>query len=111
MANFYAEDELSSLLSIWQGRKIIFEILTRCGVFSSPFATDRAMLEYNCGAHAIGVELYNDCMSTSPKLTAMMLEEQGNYDNYRSAEQQRDNDKRDADELSLDFTRTNGLGD
>jgi hypothetical protein len=114
MSTFYSSDELRHLLSQWQGRKIVFELINRCGVFASPFAQERTLLEYNCGAHAVGVELFNDCMSVSPKLTAMMLEEQGNYDNDKRADEQRRLDTRtdlgDDDGDFLPFDRNNGLG-
>lgn len=79
-------DELKYMLSLPQGRKVIWGMLSLAGLFRQPFVTgDRDITALNCGSLNIGLILYADCMTVSPELTAMMTREQGNYDNVRSS--------------------------
>ena len=80
--NHIDADALKYILSLPQGRKVIWDIFAISGLYQQPFVSgDPETTAMNCGRLNNGLILYKDCMSVSPELTAMMLKEQGTYDN------------------------------
>lgn len=76
---------LAYILSLPQGRKVLWDIFAVTGLYHQPLVPgDPETTAMNCGRLNNGLILYKDCMTVSPELTAMMLKEQGNYDNGNS---------------------------
>ena len=75
-------DALKYVLSIPQGRKVIWDLLGIAGLYRQPrVAGDTEGTAFNCGGLNVGLALYADCLTVSPDLTAMMTREQATYDN------------------------------
>lgn len=91
-------DALSYVLSLPQGRKLIWGLLGMAGLFRQPYvAGDAAATAFSCGSLNIGLALYADCLQASPTLTAMMTKEQADDDRHslnRKRRDDADSDKR-----------------
>lgn len=74
-------DALLYVLSLPQGRKVLWDILGQAGLFRQPFSVENERLTaFNCGNLNIGIMVYAELLQTSPDLTAMMTKEQANAD-------------------------------
>ena len=88
MSTNLGEEELLYALSSPKGRKLIWDILALGGLYRQPFVPGNVeVTAFNSGGLNIALILYADCMTVSPDLTAMMISEQGNYDNGRTTDQ------------------------
>lgn len=78
-------DALARTLGTPAGRRTIWGLLGFAGLFRQPrVAGDPGGTDFNCGGLNVGLMLYADCLTVSPDLTAMMIKEQGSYDNDAS---------------------------
>lgn len=108
--NHIDADALKYILSLPQGRKVLWDIFAITGLYHQPFiAGDPETTAMNCGRLNNGLILYKDCMSVSPELTAMMLKEQGTYDN-RDPDPQPNHAGDDSGNSDDDGLVRNGLG-
>jgi hypothetical protein len=74
-------DALKYILSIPRGRAVIWDLLTAYGLYRNAHSVETAEREFHLGMHNAALILYAECMAVSPDLTAMMIREQGDYDN------------------------------
>lgn len=74
-------DALKYILSLPQGRAVIWDLFTAYGLYANPFHSDSAEKDFRLGMHNAALILYADCMTVSPDLTSLMFREQGTYDN------------------------------
>ena len=76
------EDALKYILSLPNGRKVLWDILGLTGLYRQPrVAGDTEGTAFNCGGLNVGLAIYADCLTVAPDLTAMMTKEQASYDN------------------------------
>lgn len=101
-------DALKYMLSLPQGRAVVWDLLAAYGLFRNAFSADPSDRDFKLGMHNAALILYVECMTVSPDLTALMLREQGNYDNAAGTDSA-DADKRNApgtdDTASLGYGR------
>lgn len=72
---------LAYVLSLPQGRKVLWDILGVSGIYKQSFDPNSGRVsDFNSGARNIGVVLWTDCQLVSPEFTAIMIKEQGNAD-------------------------------
>ena len=72
---------LAYVLSLPQGRKVLWDILAVSGLYKSTFSLESARLsDFMAGSRNIGVAIWTDCQLVSPEFTAIMIKEQGNVD-------------------------------
>jgi hypothetical protein len=103
-------DALKYVLSLDKGRAVIWDILRSGGLFRSPFNVDSRLGDFNAGAHNQALIIYADCMAVSPDLTALMIREQGTYDNGAGTDTTRSGDDTDRSSSRDDSDEPTGLG-
>jgi hypothetical protein len=75
----FAKD-LQWLVSQRRGRRIVWRLLERAGVFRSSFSTDAGVTAFNEGRRYNGNELLVQLVTHSPEQYALMLKEQREYE-------------------------------
>lgn len=91
-------DALLYVLSLPAGRKVVWDLLALTGLYRQPHIPGNPSgTDFNCGALNVGLALYADCLSISPDLTAMMIKEQGTYDNRDASNSRAERDSTDRD--------------
>lgn len=91
-------DSLKYTLATPQGRRVLWDLLGFAGLFRQPRVPgDPGGTDFNCGSLNVGLMLYADCLTVSPDLTAMMIKEQGSYDNASIADTRPDPRPNDSD--------------
>lgn len=84
--SYIDRDALLYMLSLPQGRKVLWDILAISGLFHQPFrAGDPEATAFNCGALNVGLIAYAECLTIDPALTAMMTKEQSDASNRSDA--------------------------
>ncbi len=61
-----------------RGRRIVYRLLERAGVFHISFNTNAMQMAFNEGRRNEGLALTNRLMATCPDLWTQMMKEQGN---------------------------------
>lgn len=78
-------DALKYILSLPAGRKVLWDILAVTGLYRQPRVPgDPGGTEFNCGALNVGLIIWSECQESSPDHVALLMKEQGTYDNERS---------------------------
>lgn len=75
--------DIAKVLSLPEGRRFIWRILSEGKIFNTPFTGDDARTNFNCGAHDLALMPLNDMMEIRPEAFAQMRNE------YVSAEKSR----------------------
>lgn len=68
-------DDFKWLASHKQGRRIIYRLLSRTGVFRNPFNPDAATMALNCGMMSIGQAIWADLHDLTPERYEQMVTE------------------------------------
>jgi len=57
------------------GRRLTWKLLADCGVFRTPFNHSGSITAFNCGRHAVGLELLGSVMEHVPDALHVMQKE------------------------------------
>lgn len=74
-------DDIKSVMSSVHGRRLIWRMLSRCGVFKSVHHPSGSQVYYNAGQQDIGHFLMAEILETDPKLFLDMQIEAKDYEN------------------------------
>ena len=74
------QEMLKALLSMPQGRRWMYELLSRCKPFHTPFSQDAMLMAFSCGEQNIGFWLLGDIVRACPELYIQMMQEAGEKD-------------------------------
>jgi len=69
------KNDLHWLMSKKQGRRIMYRLLDRAGVFTTSFNTNAMTMAFNEGRRNEGLALTNDIMGATPELWQQMIVE------------------------------------
>lgn len=70
------QNDLRWVMSTKQGRRFVYRLLSRAGVFQSSFNTNNAVMAFNEGNRNAGLQLLTDIMEACPERYTEMLTEQ-----------------------------------
>jgi hypothetical protein len=68
-------DLMAAIVSMPEGRKWIWELLTELGVFSNPFSADGLVMAFKCGEQNVGQRIFADVLEASPDAYLTMVKE------------------------------------
>lgn len=69
------ESDMKFVLETVQGRRVIWDLLCRAGVFASSFTGDNNATNFNEGRRSEGLRLFNSVMAACPDLYLKMAAE------------------------------------
>lgn len=69
------EADMKFVMETVQGRRVMWDLLTRAGVFSSSFTGDNNATNFNEGRRSEGLRLFNAVMVSCPALYLKMATE------------------------------------
>lgn len=72
------EEDVRSVLKMDSGRRYIWKILERCGIFRSGFVGGTEQLFFLDGRRDIGQQVLNDILNVDPFIFTQMVEENSN---------------------------------
>ncbi|MBS6032230.1 MAG: hypothetical protein KIB40_03595 [Pantoea sp.] len=75
LASERQRDDLIHVMSSVQGRRLIWLLLSKAGVFSLSFTGDNASTNFNEGRRSEGLRLFNEVMTHCPDLYLTMANE------------------------------------
>lgn len=70
------QSDLRFVMSNKQGRRFVWRLLSRAGLYQSSFNTNNAVMAFNEGNRNAGLQLLNEIMETCPERYTDMLAEQ-----------------------------------
>lgn len=70
------QSDLRFVMSNKQGRRFMWRLLSRAGVYQSSFNTNNAVMAFNEGNRNAGLQQLNEIMETCPERYTEMLAEQ-----------------------------------
>jgi hypothetical protein len=68
-------DDLQKVLKSPEGRRVIYKILSECGVFKASFSLNSMSTAFNEGKRDIGIMLLKDLDEAEPNAYSQMLKE------------------------------------
>ena len=84
--------DLRWVMSTKQGRRFMWRLLSRAGVFQSSFSTNNAVMAFNEGNRNAGLQQLNDVMEACPdRYTEMLAEQKDAKDGNRNRSADRRN--------------------
>lgn len=63
------------LMDIAEGRKWLWDFLSQCGIYETPFDTNELKMAYNAGRGDVGRRLLGDIVQFAPEQYVMMIKE------------------------------------
>lgn len=69
------KEVVQAIMGQKQGRAFLYDYLTKCNTFSSPFTGIREQTDFNCGKQHIGHLIQEDIMLASPENYWKMITE------------------------------------
>jgi hypothetical protein len=69
------EDDIRSVLSGVQGRRVLWRIMERCGINSTPIGDNDARTNFNCGKQDIGHFVLGEIVEVAPERYLEMMQE------------------------------------
>lgn len=73
-----ADEDLRFVLSSGQGRRVLYDIISGCGIYHSSFSTDALQMAFKEGRRNEGLKLITKIDAVSPGAYSKMIEEQRN---------------------------------
>lgn len=83
-------DDMKWLMGNRRGRRIVWRLLSRAGVFRTSFSTNAMQMAFNEGNRNEGLRLITSLLQTCPERYAEMLQEQTKHD-HRNPSDDRNN--------------------
>lgn len=76
--------DLEDVLKTQHGRRLLWHIINKCGIYATTFSNNNSITCYREGARAVGLALARDAQGV-PELYFKMLEECSGLQDYRIA--------------------------
>lgn len=76
---------LQSLLTTADGKRVVFWLLSRAGIYGAPFNTEAAIERYQLGRQSIGLELLSKLDQIDARLYPRLLLERGEQEEMTRA--------------------------
>lgn len=70
------KEDVRWLMSTPSGRRVVWKILSRCGIFKTSFSESAAQMAFFEGARNEGLQLLNDINDACPDMYIKMIHEQ-----------------------------------
>lgn len=70
-----AADDLRAVMALAEGRRFIWDLIERAGVFGPSYASDAGATAYNEGRRAVGIALLTRVQQDAPDAYALALNE------------------------------------
>ncbi len=83
-------DDMTWLMGNRRGRRIVWRLLSRAGVFRTSFSTNAMQMAFNEGNRNEGLRLISSLLQNCPERYAEMLQEQKKHD-HRNPSDDRNN--------------------
>lgn len=84
------EEVTKQIMSTPGGRGWMYRLLSRCCIFSTPFAGVPDRTAFNCGQQNIGLQIFNEVVTICPNQYVQMMQEAAQKDQL--------NDRHDSDD-------------
>jgi len=67
---------VKSIMTVRAGREWMYDFLSQCGIFQTPFTNDPCATAFNCGQQNVGLRMTAQIMLAAPTEYLQMLKEQ-----------------------------------
>lgn len=70
------KEDLKSILKTPQGRRVMWNYISLCGLFRSTFSENSGLMYFAAGQKNIGAKIIDDIVKTDPETFMLMMKEQ-----------------------------------
>lgn len=69
------EEDMKTMLSMPEGRRVLWHYISFCGVFRS-FMQEQSAMYYSAGQRNVGLKILDDCTTIDPNYMGQMIKDE-----------------------------------